>query len=123
MNQAHILIMQHHNATIQKSGRCPQSVHLSAVDVRAMHLGVELAERCHLAEHCQPADISGATACTAGLVGLTSPVWPAIAPGSRCQKASCPRQGQAADAPSAGERLRWHCGSEASEEVHTPRDE
>ena len=57
MNQAHILIM-HRHSEIRPLSTKAQSVHLSAVYVRALHLGVEPAERCHLAEHCQSADTS-----------------------------------------------------------------
>ncbi len=80
--------MQHHSgirliiADIHKTPVCSRV----RVGRARVALGVEATERCrgHLAEHCQPADIlvSGATACSAGLVGLTSPAWQAGAPGS-----------------------------------------
>ena len=82
MNHAHVLIM-HHHSEIRPLSIKPQSFHLSKVDVRALHLGVEPAERYHLAEHCQSADISTQPPARQGLVGLTSPAWPVGAPGSR----------------------------------------
>jgi hypothetical protein len=75
MNQAHNLIMHHHSEIMPSSTKL-QSVHLSAVDVRAFHLGVEPAKRCPLAEHCQPVDRLGATACAAGLFGLIASTGP-----------------------------------------------
>jgi hypothetical protein len=68
MNQAHVLIM-HHHSEIRPLSIKPQSFHLSKVDVRALHLGVEPAERYHLAEHCQSADISTQPPARQGLSG------------------------------------------------------
>jgi hypothetical protein len=108
MNQAHILIMNHHKTSVfslVRGGRACVAFSRGACGTLSSGGALSVGGHIH------------AAACEAGLLGLTSPAWPVGAPGSRRHAGSAWRCGRAVRAtprraaPCPGRLLRIRqCG-------------